>query len=352
MGLMQATKETSVIAFGAMGCALALASMWSRLLGEPRPDVPPKVRPGHLALALACGILVAVALLSSLFTNARGPLDGVLTYLPWLQRAGGASPHVQSWYYYLHILAFWHRGDGPYWSEGAILVLAAVGVVLALLPASREWLSGVNLAFARWASFYTLILTAIYSAIPYKTPWCLLSFLQGMTLLAGIGVAGLIRTMPTWPRRGLATLVVTAAAHLGWQSYQASFVYHADPANPYVYVQTLPTINRLSDDLDQLRKAAPEGNRLLIKVVWHDPYYWPLPWYLRQFENVGYWTQMPDDPTAPVVVSSPRLEAVLSERLDPTHLMIDYYGVRPNVLAQVWVRMDLWEAHLRRLGRL
>ena len=33
-------------------------------------------------------------------------------------------------------------------------------------------------------------------------------------------------------------------------------------------------------------------------------------------------------------------------------LMTGYFGVRPNVLAQLWVRMDLWEAHLRRLRRL
>jgi hypothetical protein len=28
-------------------------------------------------------------------------------------------------------------------------------------------------------AFYTLILLALYSAIPYKTPWCLLGFLHG-----------------------------------------------------------------------------------------------------------------------------------------------------------------------------
>ena len=45
-------------------------------------------------------------------------------------------------------------------------------------------------------------------------------------------------------------------------------------------------------------------------------------------------------------------DAALTERLDETHLMTGFYGLRPGVLAQLWVRMDVWEAHLRRLGRL
>ena len=32
--------------------------------------------------------------------------------------------------------------------------------------------------------------------------------------------------------------------------------------------------------------------------------------------------------------------------------MTAYYEVRPGVFAQLWVREDLWVAHLRRLGRL
>jgi len=61
---------------------------------------------------------------------------------------------------------------------------------------------------------------------------------------------------------------------------------------------------------------------------------------------------MPDDPAAPLVICSPGFDRALTERLDATHLMTGYYGVRPNVLAMLWVRMDVWEAHLRRLGRL
>jgi len=67
---------------------------------------------------------------------------------------------------------------------------------------------------------------------------------------------------------------------------------------------------------------------------------------------VEYWRRLPDAADAAVVISSPEFDAPLTARLDGTHLMTGYYGVRPNVLVQLWVRLDLWEAHLRRLGRL
>ena len=57
-------------------------------------------------------------------------LDSVRTYVPWLKRAGGHSPHVHPWSFYLQRLAWFHPVKGPVWSEGLILILAAVGLFL------------------------------------------------------------------------------------------------------------------------------------------------------------------------------------------------------------------------------
>ena len=104
--------------------------------------------------------------------------------------------------------------------------------------------------------------------------------------------------------------------------------------------------------MEQLAEASPDGAEVSLLVIWTDAYYWPLPWYLRGFGNLQLWTELPADPSAPLVVSSPRYDAALTERLDETHLMTGYYGLRPQELVQLWVRLDLWEAHLERLGRL
>ena len=370
LGLMQATKETSVIVFFSMGMALLLGwlTTWPRRkaslcrpsegagnlkLTDGHSDPHPVIA-WHLALGFAVAVIVAVTLLSSFFTNARGPIDGVLTYLPWLDRAGGASPHIHPFYHYLHILTWWQLGEGPPWSELLVLTLAILGFVAALLPEKMRLLPDASVAFVRWLGFYTVVLTAAYSCIPYKTPWCLLGFLHGMILLAGVGAVALIRAMPFLPiKMAVAFVLLGAAGQLGWQAYRTSFVDHVDPKNPYVYAHTLPKIRELADYIEQLAAASPEKHGVLINVIWqHDGYYWPLPWYLRRFEHVGYWTQMPEDPAAPIVISSPQLDEALTEHLNETHFMTVYHAVRPNVLAQVWVREDLWMAHLKRLGRI
>ena len=80
---------------------------------------------------------------------------------------------------------------------------------------------------------------ASYSAIPYKTPWCLLGFLHGMILLAGAGAVVLVRRARAPRTRALvAVLLAAAAAQLGWQAHAASFRFAADPRNPYVYAHT------------------------------------------------------------------------------------------------------------------
>jgi len=276
----------------------------------------------------------------------------VLTYLPWLGRAAGESPHIHPWYFYLHLLTYWRFADGPCWSEGAILVLAAVGWLVVLSARGVQKASDGSVAFVRWLGFYTVFLAAAYSAIPYKTPWCLLGFLHAAILLAGCGAAALARLAPGRAGKTLVAVALAAAVnHLGWQAYRASFVMPADPRNPYVYAQTLPDITRLAHDVDEIAQATAR-ERLTVKVFWHDGYYWPLPWYLRGFDRVGYWTEVPDDAAAPLVIASPVHDAALTRQLDATHLMTGYYAVRKNLFAQLWVRMDVWEAHLKRLGRI
>ncbi len=352
IGLMQATKETSVLVYFSMAVALGLAWCWTRQFDENSPRQRPAMPSWHFAAAAVVAIATAAVLFSSFFTNLKGPLDGVLTYAVWTRRAGGESLHVHPWYYYLEILTYWRVGIGPWWSEGLILALAAVGWVAALIP-GRVFPPGASRQFVRWTGFSTLLLLIVYSAIPYKTPWCILGVLQGMILLAGVGAVALMRIFSGWPGKVVVAIVLLEfAGLLGWQAYRASYVFDADPRNPYVYAHTLPDVKRLAGDVEELALAWPDGHATPIQVIWHDRYFWPLPWYVRRFDRVEICIDVPQSPGAPVVISSAELDAPLTKKLEATHQMTGYYGVRPGVLAQLWVRMDLWEAHLKRLGRI
>jgi hypothetical protein len=174
-----------------------------------------------------------------------------------------------------------------------------------------------------------------------------------MVLLAGFGASRIVARTPTIVLKGiLVTTLLGLTGQLGWQAYRAAWLLPADPRNPWVYAHATADIERLADDLQLLADASPDGPQTTILVIYDGPYYWPLPWYLRARQHVGYWTQMPDDAQAALVISSPKYDADLTAQLDDTHLMTGYYANRPSELVQLWVRMDVWEAHLRRLGRL
>ncbi len=351
LGLMQATKETAVIAYLAAVAAAAVVAVTTRRAPETGPAVV-RWRAAHLAWGAAAAALTMALLFSSFLTNPRGILDGVLTYVPWLSRAGGQSPHVHAWPFYLQRLLWWRVADGPRWSEAMILGLALVGCAAGRRAAAGR-LADIQVGFVRWLSCYTLAVTVIYTAIPYKTPWCMLQFLLGMVMLAGLGAALLIDAARRAPARiVIIGLLLAGTAHLAWQAYRASYAMAADVRNPYVYAQTSSGVERLADQLRQLAEASPQRYDTPVQVIWTDSYYWPLPWYLRQFAQVGWWTARPEEACAPVVIGSPQYDAALTRALDATHIMTGYYELRPRVLLQLWVRMDLWESHLRRLGRL
>lgn len=350
VGLMQATKETAAISY--LATAVALVAVGAAKCRDQRPGPRPSWCWWHLALGLLVAISVAATLLSSFFANPRGAIDGVLAYLPWLRRAGGESPHIHPWHFYLHRLVWWHDGQGPIWSEALIVGLAAIGGGAAWLPRSR-WLGDAHPGLMRWLAIYTLVTTVIYAAIPYKTPWCLVQFLLGMILLAGFGVGWLLciaRRLP-W-QVGAVSLLLLATGQLAWQAWRASYPLAADPGNPYAYAQTSLGAVQLAEQLRDLADASNERYGSPVKVVWDDAYYWPLPWYLRRFEHVELWQTLPDDLAAPIVIASPRYDSQLTRELEATHIMTGYFELRPQVLAQLWVRLDLWEKHLRRLGRV
>lgn len=352
LGLMHATKETFVFNMAAIVAAWLGVWAWSKRVEGMRLVLPPEARGSHLAAFLLAAVVISIVFFTSFFTHAAGPLDSIRTYLPWITRAGGQTAHVHPWYYYLKILAFTQFGRGPVWSEGLILGLAAVGFGAAFI---RKELKGIHVPWVRFIGIYTLILTLAYSLIPYKTPWCLLGFLHGLILLAGIGAVVLIRLLPyvSW-KIGTTLLLAALTVQLGWQAYRTSYRYEVDRRNPYVYAHTAANLLELVEQLEALAKVSPDGFNTPIQVAAKGMDYWPLPWYLRHFQYVGFWGEVPQNPEkAPLLVASPDLAAAMEEPLDKTHLMVTFYMLRePHKFLQLFVQADLWKAYLEAEGRL
>lgn len=359
VGLMWTTKETFVISLAAAAIALGLNQIWNRKLdASGLPINAPWLNFLHLAAALGICLLVWLLMFSSFFTNSAGLPDSIRTYSSWFNRAAGESPHINSWHFYFDRLLFFHARNGPIWSEGLILVLAIVGVTAAFI---RKGLSDANASFVRFLALYTFGLTAAYTLISYKTPWCLLNFWHGMILLAGVGAAVLIHAARfQWAKLVATFLLLAGAGQLGAQAWQASVTkqpvwWAADRRNPYVYAQTSKDILRLAEQIEALAQVAPLEHHTRINVIAADGDYWPLPWYLRKFDRVGWWDKLPDDPFAPIMIVSAKLHAALDEK--KTHVMIGYFELRPGnelvgsqaaTFLELYVELPLWRACLEK----
>ena len=342
LGLMDATKETCIISFGAL--TLALVAIAVRR--EGRADVRERWDRVLLSGAGAGGVLVAVFVTCLLFSgfgsNLGGIIDAYRALPTYFERAGGGGLHDHPWYYYLKMLLFTQYVPGPWWSEGLIVGLAAFGV------GAAWWGRGVEragLPLVRFLAVYTVLLAAAYSCIPYKTPWCMLGFLQGMTVLGGVGAWVLLSAVRRVPLRiTVAGLLMALTVQLGWQAYRGSYRFCADPRNPYVYAQPVNDVVRLGRRVVELAELHPEGRRMVVKVI--SPDYWPLPWYLRSFERVGYWDEVPEQPEAPVIIVAPALAEQVEGGLKGSYRS-DYYGLRPEVPLLLYVEESLWQEFLK-----
>jgi hypothetical protein len=343
LGLMFTTKETFVITLAAIGLAGIATAWWTMPNGSRSQSLRALWNWQHAALAFGAAFLVWLLLFSSFFTNLAGPLDSVRTYLPWLKRVGAHSPHIHPWNFYLGRLAWFHPAKGPAWSEGLILVLAAVGVIVSF--AGKKPLH-------RFLALYTIILTTIYSLIAYKTPWCLLSFFHGMILLAGIGAAALVEFFQARPFKvAVGTVLVGLAGQLAWQAWRASFVYSADRRNPYVYAQTTPNLRELAQRTEAIARVAPAGYETIVKIIAPESDYWPLPWYLRRFKQVGWYNALPNDPFAPIIIVSSKLDARLDEKSEKKWLMVGLTELRPGKFFEQYVELELWKKYVETLPR-
>jgi predicted membrane-bound mannosyltransferase len=180
--------------------------------------------------------------------------------------------HVHPWYYYLLLLAR---------SEAVIVMLAVVAAI------------GSKQPFVRFLAIYTASITLVYSAIPYKTPWCLLGFLYGMILLAGAGAVFIARTKPI------------ALALVGFVAIQ---LFTANAESIYDYAGT-------SNDVYSIREHLRKFRNEPIQVITSQNV-WPLPWYLRDFPQVEWRRAVtPEMRPARVILATPDVEPALLHQL-------------------------------------
>jgi uncharacterized protein (TIGR03663 family) len=347
-GLCFATKETSVIAFGAVAVALMIVIL-TRKDDRPMLNLP---RPGHLVLAIIGAVVVWGLLFSSFFKNPAGLIDSFRAYTTYFERAGHNQFHIHPWYYYFQLLVYSRGPMNLTWTEGFVVLMALAGLIFII---SGRNVSGLDTNLLKFIAGYTVVMTIAYSAIPYKTPWCLLSFYQGMIILAAVAAVAILKSL----RLAMSRIIMTAffivfTADLGLQGYMSSRFFNIDLGNPYVYAHPTKDVLTIARRVDEVSRAYPTGREMPVMVVCSDSDYWPLPWYLRSFKNVGFCNDVNEIRfPAPIVIASANLQDGLISRLfdispaGQKNLYVPLFEksieLRPQVELRGYITKDLWD---------
>ncbi len=270
--LAAACKETWVFLIPAWGLA-ALASGVAHPIAMKKLVVP--------SLAAAGVFFVSLVLL---FGGPAGFADFWRSYWVYETQAG----HHKAFWYYFSVLV----PKGTWWCGEPWIWLALFALAIPAVAPSKNPDAGTSAPQLplrtipkplRFLAITGLMVLLILSFIPYKTPWLLMLPLALCLPAAGFAAA---RTA-VCGKWGVLVFVLFAAA-ISWQAqcaWSVSQKRHWDARIPLVYS---PSSHDMPRFRAYLQKAAAGKS---IAVIGSG--YWPLPWYLRGFPNVGYFAEPP-----------------------------------------------------------
>ncbi|HRJ72974.1 MAG TPA: hypothetical protein PLS03_12175, partial [Terrimicrobiaceae bacterium] len=269
---------------------------------------------------------VFLAAVFFLFGGVAGFVDFWRSYGVYETQAG----HHKAFWYYFSVIAprgAWWCGEPWIWL--GLFALAVPAFPFAKMPdtgtsAPQPAIRPIPQSL-RFLAFTGLMVWLILSFIPYKTPWLLV-----LPLALGLPAAGYaVARAATRGRWGVPLWALFVATTV-WQAqcaWSVSRKRHWDARIPLVY-------SPASHDMPRFRtylQNAAAGKS--IAVVGTN--YWPLPWYLRGFRNVGYFAEPPADFEVYLIceptrnAGPPGVEG--EERL---------WGIRTDYLMQSIVRPD------------
>jgi len=333
LGLMFATKETfaiSVIAWTGAGLLVAMENR--RSLNR---ETLLRAWCAH-RLAAGIGLLAAAVTAGLIYTDGlRHPhsaIDAIRTFFVYET----VGTHDKAFGYYAGLLAIPVKSAGVWWFGTPVLVLA---LLVYLSTFRRDFLNRECRIMIHFLAYAAAGHFLIYSMIAYKTPWLVCLPWAHVCVLAGFAIAGF--STCRMPARVILTILAGLCLVTQFiQTRRAIGRYAADARNPFAYVPTQRDVESLESWLGKLRAMEPAGALEPVAIVGSQ--YWPLPWYLRAFDKIGYWQTPPENLQAmPLVFATPDATESVMAALTSTHQSLPR-GLRADVPLLVFVRNDIW----------
>jgi predicted membrane-bound mannosyltransferase len=275
-----------------------------------------------LAVASATLIVYLIILFySSFFTYADGVKGFFEAYAIWLKT--GSKDHTEN--------GVWAYVDWGMKSDGPIMVLSLVGLIIALIKGSNR--------FAMFVGLWAFGLFIAYTIIPYKTPWLALSFLLPMCIAAGYAIDALVVSKVNSLRAIGGLLAVGSLALLAYLAYDLNFVRYDDEDAPMVYAHTQREFLDMVREIERFAEASGKGKEASIDVV--SPDYWPLVWYLKDYPKAIFHGRITDSSAEMIVAKKGEQDNEVLRRYSANYEHYGSYKLRSGVELILLVRRDL-----------
>ena len=229
--------------------------------------------------------VIFIVLFTSIFTNFGGIREGLIGGIRYWLEQHGVQRGNQPWFYYVLILS-------------AYETLPFLFFIVATVEYLRRptWVT----SFLLWWGWGAL---TIYSWAGEKMPWLVIHIATPMVLLAArfLGEIWHRETANPWYRGGslaVATLLAAWTIHTGWP---VNFERPDTPRDLLVYTQTAPDVKKVMADIERMSLEQTANSRDLGVTV-QSGAWWPFSWYLRDYKNVDYPSQLNAPATKPVVI--------------------------------------------------
>jgi len=322
-------KETAAFGVIAFGAAMIVAWLSRYLTNEPEPLKPEYMLGFHnfnyLLWAIGLSLTVWTLLFTSFLSNPNGIPDFFRAYLSWFDTGVKSKPHAKSWTYFFIMV-------GKYYLPAIPFVLWAM--VRGIWKRRTQTLFLLTVA---------LVTQVIYSAIPYKTPWCVLVIGLCWVVLAADGFTDLWKTL-RYPALQItvAVLVGIGLVVYGVASYRLNFErYDDDEGYKIVYVQTLRDYEKMPADLQRFVDASDEDEDIPIYITKGAKN--PGRFYLRNYPGKKQqYHDLPDVVDFPIIVTRSNEYDELNKHLIHSYRS-ETYPVFPGWWIYLLVEEELWQ---------
>ncbi len=328
LSLAFATKETTALTVITLVAAYGVAVLLGRR--DQSPDFAfwkTTTRwPVVLLDASMAAAILWMMLYSTFTTNPKGILDFFRAFMPWLNTGVGQTGHEKDFTYFMALL--W-----KYYQPAVLLALPALIETVRLRKP-------VSIFFVAWS----LLHLAVYSIIPYKTPWCVVTIAFPLIVVAGLGAGAVFDWLKGRVAFSALAALIMAASLIPHASYclELNFKRYDDDRNKIVYVQTM---RKFKDMFPKIAAAAARDQGAETEIILIDSKH-PTNFYLRDYTNTLYHAAPPKEAIrAPVVIASEAYADAVRILLDATYVE-QRYPVWPGQVVVLFLREDVWKGSI------